>query len=224
MWLQQKVPGTISSKMLMGADGIALARRIADAIHKLHRAGVPAERTHTMADELQILHECLSRVTRARPEWSSRIKRILGASDKLGASTPAPRACGIHRDFYPAQVLVHKRWLYLLDFDLYCLGDPGLDVGNFIGHMTEESLRTFGDPSALKAQEQALEERFIELSGEAVRPAVHAYTTLTLVRHICLSTQFPERSAFTERLMQLSEARLGIGKNQNQRLGTSDTR
>jgi hypothetical protein len=76
--------------------------------------------------------------------------------------------------------------------------------------MTEESQRTCGDPAALQDRERVLEERFIELSGEAVRPAVRAYTTLTLVRHIYLSTRFPARSAFTERLMELCEARLGL--------------
>lgn len=210
MWLQQKVPGVTSSALLAGPDGVALARRIAEATHKLHCADIPPERTHTMADELRILHECLTRVTEARPAWSKRIERILAASDRLGASVPLPKERGIHRDFYPAQVMVWKGWLYLVDFDLYCRGDPGLDAGNFIGHMIEESLRTCGDPDAGKDREHALEERFVELSGEAVRAAVHAYTTLTLVRHIYLSTQFPERRAFTEALMELCENRLAL--------------
>jgi thiamine kinase-like enzyme len=121
---------------------------------------------------------------------------------------PAPKFCGIHRDFYPAQVIVRKGQLYLIDFDLYCQGDPALDVGNFIGHVTEESLRTCGQASALQDREEAMEKRFIELCGEAIRPSVRAYTTLTLARHIYLSTQFPERSAFTESLLELCENRL----------------
>ena len=123
---------------------------------------------------------------------------------------PEPRACGIHRDFYPAQVLVDDARLYLIDFDLYCAGDPGLDIGNFIGHMAEQSLRELGDPFAWTKQEQALQERFIELSGEFCRPAIQAYTTLTLVRHIYLSTQFPKRQEFTPALLQLCEQRLGL--------------
>jgi len=61
----------------------------------------------------------------------------------------------------------------------------------------------------LREQRQALEERFVELSGAAVRPAVQAYTTLTLVRHIYLSTQFPERVRLTEALIELCAQRLG---------------
>jgi hypothetical protein len=210
MWLQRKVPGKLASLRLSDHSGIVLARKVADAIHKLHRAGIATERTHTIADELAILHECMDVVAKQRPALASRTARILKACDELGAILPVPARCGIHRDFYPAQVIVDDPRLYLIDFDLYCMGDPALDVGNFIGHITEESLRTLGDATALKDREQALEDRFVELSGEAVRVAVRAYTTLTLVRHIYLSTQFPERAPFTERLVELCETRLRL--------------
>ena len=210
IWLQRKVPGVVASKLLAGPDGIALARRIAEAIHKLHRAGVPAEGSHTVADELRILRECLSRVAESKPELRDRLERILVACWKLGASLAGARTCGIHRDFYPAQVIVDGGRLWLIDFDLYCQGDPGLDAGNFIGHMTEESLRVSGDATALRDRERAMEERFVELSGKAVRASVHAYTALTLVRHIYLSTQFPERTAWTGRMVELCEERLGL--------------
>ncbi len=208
MWLQRWVQGTLSGTLLAGPDGVALARRIAEAIHKLHRAGVPTERSHTMADELRILHESVPRVATLRPELGPRLERILKACDRLGTSVPAPKPCGIHRDFYPGQVLVDGPQLWLIDFDLYCRGDPGLDAGNFIGHLTEESLRTLGNAAAWRDREQAMEERFVELSGQAVRASVRAYATLTLVRHIYLSTQFEERTAWTERLVELCEERL----------------
>ena len=55
---------------------------------------------------------------------------------------------------------------------------------------------------------RALEDRFVELSGDDTRPAVLAYTTLTLVRHIYLSTLFPERAPFTLQFIELCEQRL----------------
>lgn len=208
MWLQRKVPGEVAGNAFVWHGGLALANCVAWGIHKLHRAGVPTERAHTMADELRILHECLAKAAAAQPRWRDRLARILSACDRLGAALPAPKACGIHRDFYPAQVIVDGGRLNLIDFDLYCLGDPALDVGNFIGHMMEESLRVRGQAGALRKYEQALEDRFVELAGVATRPAIYAYTTLTLVRHIYLSTQFPGRAPFTEPLMELCEQRL----------------
>ncbi len=210
MWLQRKVKGPTANEVLAGPDGVALARRIAEAIHKVHRAGVPSEKVHTMADELRILHECLPRVGQARPELSQRIAKLLTACDRLGSSIPAPRACGIHRDFYPAQVIVDRARLWLIDFDLYCHGDPALDAGNFIGHLTAECHGTLGDAAAWRDRELALEERFIELTGEEARSALRAYTTLTLARHVYLSTLFPERTTFTEGLLALCEERFSI--------------
>jgi hypothetical protein len=210
MWLQRKAPGLNATRLLAGPTGIALAGRVATAAHKLHTANLRPVRRHTMADELRILHERLPLVAKSRPKWAGRIERLLSASDRLGLSTPELGPVGIHRDFYPDQVLVDGERLYLLDFDLYCEGDCGADIGNFVGHLTEYGLRTSGDPAALSDREQALVERFVELSGESVRPSVQAYTTLTLVRHVYLSTQFPERRHTTPALLELCEEQLGI--------------
>lgn len=222
MWFQRKVAGVTTEDVFAKAseaDSIALAKRVAEAIHKLHRAGVPTEKSHTMADELRILRECFAKVAAGKPTWTGRIAKLQLACEALGASLGDVKTCGIHRDFYSAQVIVGDRTdgtdatnrsarLWLIDFDLYCQGDPGLDVGNFIGHITEQALRERGDLRALVAVEKALENRFVELSGEATRESVRAYTTLTLARHIFLSTRFPERAHLTEQLMRLCEQRL----------------
>ena len=209
LWLQHKVPGRPLADLLSGSEGTVLARRVVDAVHKLHIAAVPTERRHTLADEMRILHERLPHVVQEHPGWSQRLECLLAACDRLGASLPPPVECGIHRDFYADQVIVDGERLYLLDFDLYCAGDPALDIGNFVGHVTEQSLRLSGDSLALSECEQALVERYVELAGPASRHAVAVYTTLTLVRHIYLSTLFPERCAFTGKLLELCEKRLG---------------
>jgi hypothetical protein len=210
MWLQRRITGVVSSQRLAGPDGAGLARRIAEGIHKLHCTSIPAERTHTVADELRILHEHLPLVAHSKPELQKRLALLLENCNRLGASLRSAEARGIHRDFYPAQVIVKGPRLFLIDFDLYCTGDPALDVGNFLGHMTEESLRTRGDARALADREAALEERFVELTGEKVRSRVRAYTTLTLARHVYLSTQFEERRPFTEPLLSLVESRMSV--------------
>ncbi len=208
MWLQRKVPGELATNLLPKPDGIPLAKRIAEAAHKLHQAGIPPERSHTIADELCILHERLPMVAQLYPHWAKHLEGVLEKCDWLGTATPEPQLRGIHRDFYPDQVIVDGDRLYLLDLDLYCEGNPGLDIGNFIGHITEQSLRTLGSPDAFAEKEAALEEHFVKLSGEVIRAAVRSYTTLTLVRHIYISTQIAERRPFTEALLELCEQRL----------------
>jgi hypothetical protein len=79
-----------------------------------------------------------------------------------------------------------------------------------VGHVTEHSLRTLGDPAALATVEAAIEERFVELSGSDARSAVRAYATLTLARHVHLSTLYADRRPYTGALLALCEERLGI--------------
>ena len=210
LWLQQKVSGRPLGELLLTGNHTVLMERVVDAIHKLHTVGVPADRCHTIDDELQILHERLPQLFQQYPEWRQRIERVLAACDQVGASLPVPKVCGIHRDFYADQVMVDGEQLYLLDFDLYCHGDPALDIGNFVGHLIEQRLRLVGDTTLLAKYEKVLVDRFLALAGEPSLAAVSAYTTLTLARHIYLSTLFPERRDWSGRLMELCEQRLGL--------------
>ena len=214
LWLQRKVPGQSASLLLAGAGSEDLPRRIARAINEIHQANVPATRRHTISDELHILQERLCIVEGLHPEWSTRLKKIYSDCERLSRLITDPKNTYIHRDFYPEHVLVDGEFLYLLDFDLYCAGDPGLDMGNFIGHLTEQALRTRRNPEAFRAVEKELEDRFTGLAAEAglsvstMRTSVQVYTQLTLARHVYLSTCFPERMAFTEDLIDLCEQRL----------------
>lgn len=215
MWLQQKVPGAPSGEMLAGADGPRLSRRIAEAVVKLQRSGLVPGRTHTVEDELRTLRERLSVVAAERPAWRARLERLMTACLRLGASIPAARPVPAHRDFYPDQVLVHGERIYLLDFDLSASADPALDAGNFVAHLSEQSLRAEGDEWALADRERAMEERFAELTGggSRARAAVRAYAALTLVRHVFISTRIPERRPFTETILEICERRLGVSRH-----------
>ncbi len=208
MWLQRKAPGRPAADLLGRADGIALARRVAEAAHKIHESGVRPRREHRPADELRILQECLGRLAAARPPLAGRIEHLLAACETITRRLPSAPRRPIHRDFYADQVIVDGDRLHVVDFDLFCAGDPALDVGNFLGHSTEQALRAHGDPSALAPVEHALEERFCELAGAELRPAVRAYAALTLARHVYLSAMFAERRGLTEPLLALCEERL----------------
>ncbi|MCU0551429.1 MAG: aminoglycoside phosphotransferase family protein [Leptolyngbya sp. Prado105] len=208
MWLQCKVPGVLVTEAISTSEGTELAQRIADAAHKLHCAWIMPKRCHGMKEEMAILHDRLSQVIVQFPHWQSRLERVLAQCDRLASSISSDSIRGIHRDFYPDQVLVDGSRLYLLDFDLFAGGDSELDIGNFNGHLIEQGLRLLGDPNAFATQQAALSDRFTQINREATRHTIEVYTTLTLVRHIYLSTQFPERQTFTAALVEHCEHRL----------------
>ena len=208
MWFQQKVPGVPATGLLAKSGGVALACRIAEAIHRLHQAGIPGGGHHRMADELRILRERLACVVDERPSWQGRIERLMEACQRLGESVRGSDTVGIHRDFYPDQVVVDDTRLYLVDLDLYADGDPALDIGNFVAHLKEQALRGTGNPHALANREEALVQRYLELSGRADRFSIDAYVTLTLARLVQISTLFPDRRPYTLDLLALCEERL----------------
>lgn len=207
MWLQRKVDGRVATQLLAGADAPALAARIAEADHKIQRAAVRTRRKHGMADELHILDERLTQLAVAQPQLASRIARLLAACRRRAAQVRDAVPCGIHRDFYADQVIVAGPRLYVIDFDLYCSGDPALDMGNFVGHVVEQALREHGDATALDAVTQAGRMRYLELAAPGSEAALDAYTDLTLVRHIYLSTLFGARRHLTDELLTLCEER-----------------
>lgn len=212
MWLQRKIGGEISTDLLAGEQGVAICRRLGEVAAKLHRARLPGRRRHTIEDELRILKERLATVSHARPEWEPRLHRLFAACEQLAATLPAPLECGIHRDYYPGQLIIDGPRAYLLDLDLYCQGDPALDVGNCAAHIIESALRTAGSPTGAN-REAALIDRYLELTGPDLQPSIDAYATLTLARHVYISTQFPDRAPFTEAILSLCEDRLGIAQN-----------
>ena len=86
--------------------------------------------------------------------------------------------------------------------------------GNFLAHLTEQSLREFGDFEAWRGYELAFRSRFLQLAGSHLAESVELYTVLSLARHIYLSTQFVERQPLTEAILELCEQRLGLDVGQ----------
>ena len=210
MWLQSKVPGETATDLLAKPGGANLAVRIADAVGKLHRCCVTPPRAHGIADELRILRNRLDSVASAHPPWRGRLERTADACARLGAGMPLAAPGTIHRDCYPDQLAVNGERIHILDLDLCSRGDPALDIGNFVGHMVEQGLRECGRPDALAEQAAALVERFGERTGARGAAVVSAYATLTLARHVWVSTLFAERRTLTTLLLELCEERLDL--------------
>jgi aminoglycoside phosphotransferase (APT) family kinase protein len=208
MWLQQRVPGTASIDLLVSDSMPQTASRLAGGIFKLHQCAIHPKRSHTMLDELRMLQEKLPLVAQSHPHLRQRLQRLLEACLRAGESHHAPPLHPIHRDFYHDQVIVDGARIYLLDLDLFAMGDPALDLGNFIGHLSEYGLRKFGSADALAGQQRKMIDRYLEMAGEEPRPRIHIHSFLTLARHVYISTRFADRTPFVERILSLCEERM----------------
>lgn len=212
MGVQRHVPGESLGRLLECPSGPRHARRAAEAIHKLHAVSPPADRRHTVDDEIRILREQLTDVAQAQPCWRGRVERLLEGCARIAAGIRQEPPCGIHRDFYPDQILADGDRMYLMDLDLYSEGPPALDIGNFVAHLDEHSLRRFGDPDHLADRKKIVMDRYLQISDKTTREAILSWATLSLVRHVAISRRLPERRPFTAALLDLCEERVFGGQ------------
>ena len=229
LWLQRRVPGTMASHLIRPGSDPGLSFRIGQALAALHRAGgqlqeaarngqspgatsppIDPTRRWTLEDELDMLHGRLEKATEARPAWAERIRALIPATRRLARRLPTTAPTGIHRDCYADQILVDGGRLTWLDLDLFCLGDPALDVGNFVAHLMEDALRHHGSLHALQAHQQAFTDGFRQDAPHVDMTAIEGWTLLSLARHIQLSTQFDDRHTTTLPLLEYCEHQLGI--------------
>lgn len=201
LWLQERVPGRKLTDLLPENGAPHAARLVGRALARLHMVGLPVARTWTAADELAVLERALCAARENMPGEAHCIEAILKAAAHILHELPAAETTGIHRDFYPDQVLIDGDRVWLLDLDLYAEGDPAVDLGNFLAHLDELGLRLHGNPQRFEREATAF------LAGyESLRTVDHGRVELlrlvSLARHINLSRIIPGRAHITTRLIE----------------------
>lgn len=205
LWLQREVDGRPLQVMLREPAAVRAAARSAALLAALHRLPGEAAPPWTIADELAVLDERLADLGRVRPDLAARAHRLLEACHQAAHRLPPARTCGIHRDFYPEQVLVADAELHLVDLDLYSRGDPALDVGNFIAHLIEAAIRDTGDPAGYDRLVRAFERHYLAAMPDIERAAVAIFTFLSLARLAQISTVIANRRQFTDAVVTTAE-------------------
>jgi aminoglycoside phosphotransferase (APT) family kinase protein len=206
-WWQRAVPG-LDGPDALARDGARAAERCAEALATLHATDPPAGLPrHGWGDELGILDDRLASLARERPDWAPRLGGVMSACRRLGSTLASRPQRLVHRDFYPEQVRVDDGIVYLLDLDLCSLGDPALDVGNFVAHVLEEAVRRSTSLAAARRTAEAFATRYRQLAPDGDPTAVDAATTIALARLVQIAWSKPARRASAERLLEACEAR-----------------
>lgn len=114
------------------AGGVAQAAAALAALHEAHPvpelALVPGGEPAVLAAGGRLLASVLPA---RRAQVERLVRAISGSSERL-------ETLPIHGDFYDDQVLVGATEVTLLDLDEARLGDPLVDVGNFLAHLSRE--------------------------------------------------------------------------------------
>ncbi|WP_050527680.1 aminoglycoside phosphotransferase family protein [Pseudorhodobacter aquimaris] len=201
LWFQDEVAGGLLADMLHPGGDIGPVARTGTALARLHLAGVPATRVWTMADEVGVLERALATARAHLPDEATRIEGIAVAAAGLVQRLGPVEATGIHRDFYPDQVLIDGGRVWLLDLDLYAEGDPVIDLANFLAHLDEFGLRQYRDLTALGRHAAAFLAGYAAARPIGDQHRLEVLRLVSLARHINLSRIIAGRAHTTKPLI-----------------------
>lgn len=212
MWLQQKVPGETLEPYLdtPRSSRTEVFDRTGAALARLHEVPAAADRHWTLADEADVLDRALEMAARDMPDAGVALRTIRrNARVRLERLTELELR-GIHRDFYFDQMQVDAERIWLLDLDLYSVGDPTIDLGNFLAHLDELGLRKFSDVTAFDAQASAFLSGYARVLPLPPAARIDTLRAVSLARHIHISTRFEARRHITDDLVSLSLSALNV--------------
>lgn len=217
LWLQEKKNAELLTALLcpdspdLALHGTLAGEALAAVQQSGRLRGVAVAKQWRLVDELAVLARGLEKVAGHYPHWQTRLNVLLNDCTALAQTLEDDAQGCTHRDFYPDQIMLSRDrpgQLVMIDFDLCCLSFPALDAGNYLAHIRELALRRYQNPEALALHEQTFTRTWLMQSPGASLISVRKYATLSLARHIFLSTQFAERSHTTTALLKDCEQQL----------------
>lgn len=112
----------------------------------------------------------------------------------------------VHRDFYHDQAIWDSAACRLVDLDLVAVGDPALDVGNFIAHLMELSWRSGIDARLAATSIERFAAAYMQRAkGSISHDAVSRYTTLSLARLVAIASRRDDRRQHVPVLLERLE-------------------
>lgn len=224
LWLQDEVPGRRLTHALHPEGPTAPARQAGAALALLHSAGVEARRQWTLDDEIETLARSLHGAACALPALAPRLEALLATARAAITCLPPAREAGLHRDWYPDQMLCDGDALWILDLDLHAHGNPAIDLGNFLAHVTDLSIRRYGHPDALSDHEAAFIDGYVLAGGSPQDEAVAVLKAISLARLVAISLRIHDRRPATADILRATEEIFLHGLPQAGRLETVSDR
>jgi len=169
------VDGVPLGTRIYASGDIAATRRAAQAIATLHGCGAVATRRWTAAHEIENTQDWLTRMPR-EPEdpLVARARTALDAITRLSERLAEPPPRVVHRDFYLEQLFDLDGRTVLYDLDDLREGDPAVDVGNLLAHLTLRGLQfPVSRPGCLAARPVFLETYRGAIASDA--PLLHGF-------------------------------------------------
>jgi aminoglycoside phosphotransferase (APT) family kinase protein len=137
------------AELLEGKIDLELGAKIGRVLGRIHQASAEqssrfeAFRDHTVYVQLRV-DPFYRRVQERRPEVAAAIESII-------AKMLTIKEALCHGDYTPKNILVHDGMFTLVDYETAHFGDPTMDLGLFLAHLTLKAVRSPERSSRLTA-------------------------------------------------------------------------
>jgi len=182
----EHIPGEALHEIMSSSAFLASVRQLPSFLSHFQSRPVMLEDQHSLTDELEVMKRWYKYLRLVFPSLRSvageAYSKIVDLSSLIRSRSLVPA----HRDFHDKQILKNGRYLYILDWDLSCLADPALDLGNFLAHL---ELRSFQHPEfspTLERAEAMLLEDFNASHRRSNPKSLEFYRLCSLFRLACV--------------------------------------
>ena len=152
------------------------------ALAKLHATPLSIASRYGPEHELSMLDNWVSLIVLINPDLGAELHAALQRIVKQMAALPAFAPRLLHRDYYYKQLLHDGEHTYMIDFDTLCIGDPAIDIANYLAH--EELAALTGSSCAV------IEDEFLLVYSRRLqlpqRTSLAVWKNAALLRLACL--------------------------------------
>lgn len=163
-----EVPGKPLLELLGQSSFEEALEKTALLLANLHHLKVETERKWNFPEELTVVKKQTELISSILPDLYGKLQDLIFKLEKRAASLNFSAFHLLHGDFYYGQVLVDQDRVWFLDLDEAILGDPLLDVGNFIAHLQYLGLISPG--ATWKNYIQLFQNSYFQAAGENLNP------------------------------------------------------
>jgi aminoglycoside phosphotransferase (APT) family kinase protein len=180
----EAVPGVDVKELLACVPepaALDLVERAAHGLAGLHALSIVTDERRSIAGDVSSIRARASRFPLVVPELAAEVEHLLKRVEARAESYRPVDASFLHGDYKPSQLLWDGEHLTLVDFDRAALGDPSIDVGNFMAQMRKEAL--LNNAPQLRRLADAFLSAYQAAGGAAgIAPSARFIECLSLVR------------------------------------------
>ena len=173
---------------ILGSNGpeTNLIKNIAVGLSVFHSCSYNPTRAHFWEDEIRIMSQWVSQAVQLFPVIAVDTSHLLEQIILKGNAANDPVKAPVHRDFYDKQIMVSHHKVTFLDFDSLALGDPAIDVGNFIAHLKLRGIQSTGNPGHFGGIKRKFTNTYLKHAQMVSQENILLYTSAALLRLACV--------------------------------------